>query len=83
MEKQFSWEEYERVKMSMESKDWFSLVLYYAEGMYDVESAVCEGEVDTSDVEVIFKIGHGNDELLTKKARRFMTLYNDANEQSM
>lgn len=70
------------VKESMESEDWFSLVLYYSEGMYDVESAVLENEVDISDVEVIFKIGHGHDELLTKKARRFMTLYNDANSQS-
>ena len=82
MEKQFSWEEYEVIKKSMESKDWFSLVLYYSEGMYDVESAVLDSDIDTSDVEVVFKIGHGNDKFLTKKARRFMTLMNESNTQS-
>jgi len=79
-EKVFSWEKYEELKMSMESEDWFSLMLYYSEGKWDVESAMLEGEIEKSDVEKVFKIGGANTHFLTTRAEEFLWYFNNSED---
>jgi len=79
-EKVFSWEKYEELKMSMESEDWFSLMLYYSEGKWNVESAMLEGEIEKSDVEKVFKIGSANTHFLTTRAEEFLWYFNNSED---